>query len=51
MGATHVEKATMDEHGQTERLHAAGSSYSVTGADEAEPEVCSILDPDCEACQ
>ncbi len=51
MGATHVEKATMDEHSQAERLRAVGGNYSAASTEEAAPEVCSILDPDCEACQ
>jgi len=51
MGATHVEKATMDEHGQTDRLREASGNYSVAGTEEKAPEACSILDPDCEACQ
>ena len=51
MGATHVEKSTMSS-GQVDTLSAGGGSYG--GADPtpaAPPAVCSILDPDCEACQ
>ncbi|MCG6936712.1 MAG: ribonucleoside-diphosphate reductase subunit alpha [Gammaproteobacteria bacterium] len=47
MGATHVEKSTMDAK--------RGSSLNAvqnTGAAASEPpKACSILDPDCEACQ
>lgn len=41
MGATHVEKTTVDQ-GPAGTLNATGS---------AAPKTCSILDPDCEACQ
>ncbi len=41
MGATHVEKSTIDK-GPAGTLSAAGGST---------PKACSILDPDCEACQ
>ena len=45
MGATHVEKSTMDPQ-RANKLNA------VQNTTEAEtPNVCSILDPDCEACQ
>jgi ribonucleoside-diphosphate reductase alpha chain len=46
MGATHVEKSTMDDSGKANRLNAVGG-----GNGAAAPQVCSILDPDCEACQ
>jgi ribonucleoside-diphosphate reductase alpha chain len=46
MGATHVEKSTMDNNGKANRLNAVGG-----GNGAAAPQVCSILDPDCEACQ
>jgi ribonucleoside-diphosphate reductase alpha chain len=46
MGATHVEKSTMDNSGKANRLNAVGG-----GNGAAAPQVCSILDPDCEACQ
>jgi ribonucleoside-diphosphate reductase alpha chain len=45
MGATHVEKSTMDST-RSSSLNAvqSGTTEAATGA-------CSILDPDCEACQ
>jgi len=46
IGATHVEKSTMDNH-QESKLNAVQSSASATAA----PTACSLLDPDCEACQ
>ncbi|MCG6966085.1 MAG: ribonucleoside-diphosphate reductase subunit alpha [Chromatiaceae bacterium] len=54
MGATHVEKSTMDDTSRSNKLSAVGGSYralSVADADSAAPKACSILDPDCEACQ
>ena len=49
MGATHVEKSTMDSD-RASSLNAvqAGQSDDVGSA---APKACSILDPDCEACQ
>ena len=49
MGATHVEKSTMVSN-QANQLSAVSGTYSST-ADTSVPSVCSILDPDCEACQ
>ena len=46
MGATHVEKSTMADASKANRLNAVQS-----GSDTAAPRACSILDPDCEACQ
>jgi ribonucleoside-diphosphate reductase alpha chain len=54
MGATHVEKSTMDDSSKANKLSAVGGSYqgmSKDAAEDAAPKVCSILDPDCEACQ
>ncbi len=53
MGATHVEKSTMDDNSKANKLSAVGGSYAMStdAADAAAPKVCSILDPDCEACQ
>ncbi|MGB5254985.1 MAG: ribonucleoside-diphosphate reductase subunit alpha [Sedimenticolaceae bacterium] len=54
MGATHVEKSTMDDSSKANKLSAVGGSYqsmSTDAAEDAAPKVCSILDPDCEACQ
>jgi ribonucleoside-diphosphate reductase alpha chain len=52
MGATHVEKSTMDDSSRANKLNAV-SSYQGLSADGAAgaPKACSILDPDCEACQ
>jgi ribonucleoside-diphosphate reductase alpha chain len=54
MGATHVEKSTMDDSGRANKLSAVGGSYGAAtdaAVDNAAPKACSILDPDCEACQ
>ena len=53
MGATHVEKSTMTDTGRASRPNAVGGNYLATktpGKAEA-PKACSILDPECEACQ
>jgi ribonucleoside-diphosphate reductase alpha chain len=54
MGATHVEKSTMDSS-RSSGLNAVGNTEndSVTTEDSgsAAPKACSILDPDCDACQ
>jgi ribonucleoside-diphosphate reductase alpha chain len=48
MGATHVEKSTMDtERGS--KLNAVKNTAQEAGS--TAPKACSILDPDCEACQ
>ena len=49
LGATHVEKSTMDEAGRANKLNAV----KVAGLEAAgtAPKACSLLDPDCEACQ
>ena len=47
MGATHVEKSTMDNTGRTSSLNAVTNDTVGSTA----PKACSILDPDCEACQ
>ncbi len=49
MGATHVEKSTMDTRGSG--LNAVESAPMEAAADVQAPKACSILDPDCEACQ
>ena len=46
MGATHVEKSTMDAS-RGSKLNAVPTAASANAA----PKACSILDPDCEACQ
>jgi ribonucleoside-diphosphate reductase alpha chain len=48
MGATHVEKSTMDAS-RGSGLNAVGND--APGAGSEAPKACSILDPDCEACQ
>ena len=52
MGATHVEKSTMDSS-RSSALNAVqnttDSASAVTGSQA--PKACSILDPDCDACQ
>ncbi|QBQ53245.1 ribonucleoside-diphosphate reductase subunit alpha [Nitrosococcus wardiae] len=48
LGATHVEKSTMTSD-QINTLNAVQSGYPQEP--EAEAQACSILDPDCEACQ
>ncbi|MBP8289447.1 MAG: ribonucleoside-diphosphate reductase subunit alpha, partial [Chromatiaceae bacterium] len=53
MGATHVEKSTMTDTGRANRPSAVGGNHLATktaGKVEA-PKACSILDPECEACQ
>jgi len=49
LGATHVEKSTMDEAGRANKLNAV--KVAALDAGSAAPKACSILDPDCEACQ
>ena len=62
MGATHVEKSTMDDATKANRLSAVGGNYislgkgktngSGTASGDAEgAKACSILDPECESCQ
>jgi ribonucleoside-diphosphate reductase alpha chain len=58
MGATHVEKSTMDDASRANRLSAVGGNYLALkargngkGNGAGEVKACSILDPECEACQ
>ncbi len=54
MGATHVEKSTMDDASKANRLSAVGGSYIALDKGKgngAAPKACSILEPDCESCQ
>ncbi|WP_295453944.1 ribonucleoside-diphosphate reductase subunit alpha [uncultured Thiodictyon sp.] len=54
MGATHVEKSTMADATKANRLSAVGGSYIALDKGKgngAVPPACSILDPECEACQ
>jgi ribonucleoside-diphosphate reductase alpha chain len=50
MGATHVEKSTMDDSSRPNRLNAV-AGLDADGRSNGAANVCSILDPDCEACQ
>jgi len=52
MGATHVEKSTMD-NSKSNALSAVGGTYGLSAEEtgSAAPKACSILDPDCDACQ
>ena len=47
MGATHVEKSTMDSSRNT----GLNAVQNTTSAGSEAPKACSILDPDCDACQ
>jgi len=56
MGATHVEKSTMADATKANRLSAVGELYRPGQRKECSgisvaPKACSILDPECEACQ
>jgi len=52
MGATHLEKSTMDDASRASKLNAVGGAYpSGKGNGSGEANACSILDPECEACQ
>jgi ribonucleoside-diphosphate reductase alpha chain len=53
MGATHVEKSTMDDSSRANQLSAVGGSYGTASEAVVDnvAKACSILDPDCEACQ
>jgi ribonucleoside-diphosphate reductase alpha chain len=50
LGATHTEKTTINDD-RLNKVKGQGSSMTAAPAAAAEPKVCSILDPDCEACQ
>ncbi len=49
LGATHVEKSTMDDASRANKLNAV--KLAGQEAESPPPKVCSIIDPDCEACQ
>jgi ribonucleoside-diphosphate reductase alpha chain len=55
MGATHVEKSTVADSSRANRLNAVSMgahAADVSGAgSDSMPKACSILDPECEACQ
>jgi ribonucleoside-diphosphate reductase alpha chain len=50
MGATHVEKSTMDAS-RSSGLNAVDNTTATEMAGSQTPKACSILDPDCDACQ
>ena len=50
MGATHVEKSTMDTS-RSSGLNAVDNTTVTEMAGSQAPKACSILDPDCDACQ
>ena len=51
IGATHVEKSTMENH-QESKLNAVQSEEQVVNGNvSAAPSACSLLDPECDACQ
>jgi ribonucleoside-diphosphate reductase alpha chain len=50
MGATHVEKSTVADASKANKLNAVKGGEAAAPATEA-PKMCSILDPECEACQ
>ncbi len=50
MGATHVEKSTMENH-QEGKLNAVQQSDAIQTNGSSAPSACSLLDPDCDACQ
>jgi len=49
MGATHVEKSTMDDASRANKLNAV--KIERLDAASGAPSACSMLDPECEACQ
>jgi ribonucleoside-diphosphate reductase alpha chain len=52
LGATHLEKSTMGDASKASNLNAVGGNYlSSSGNGQEEVKACSILDPECEACQ
>ncbi len=51
MGATHMEKSTTSSGEQGVVKAAGGFGLSASDSGSAAPKACSILDPDCEACQ
>jgi ribonucleoside-diphosphate reductase alpha chain len=51
MGATHVEKSTVTDTGRGNKLNAVNGNGSAQAAESSAPKACSILDPECEACQ
>jgi len=51
MGATHVEKSTMADTSRANKLNAVSGAGAAPAAEPEAPQACSILDPECEACQ
>jgi len=52
LGATHLEKSTMDDASKASKLNAVGGNYPIgKGNGSGAVKACSILDPECEACQ
>jgi len=55
LGATHVEKSTLADASRANRLSAVGGNYlgrqTAKSNDTTAPGACSLLDPNCEACQ
>ena len=51
LGATHLEKSTMNDASRASKLNAVGGGYVTAGNGSDEVKACSILDPECEACQ
>ncbi|WP_018937797.1 MULTISPECIES: ribonucleoside-diphosphate reductase subunit alpha [unclassified Thioalkalivibrio] len=49
MGATHVEKSTVADSSRANKLNAVSGGQQASEPEA--PKACSILDPDCEACQ
>jgi len=50
LGATHAEKSTV-KAGALNAVPADGGMFAAGAAEEPQPKACSILDPECEACQ
>ncbi|MBI4190274.1 MAG: ribonucleoside-diphosphate reductase subunit alpha [Betaproteobacteria bacterium] len=50
LGATHAEKSTV-KAGALNAVPADGGVLATGAGEEGQPKVCTILDPDCEACQ
>jgi len=52
LGATHLEKSTMEDAAKASQLNAVSGDYPAgKGSGAGEVNACLILDPDCEACQ
>ena len=52
LGATHLEKSTMEDASKASKLNAVGGSYSARPDGEANTgKTCSLADPECEACE